>query len=73
MACFSIACWDQFTATVTVDSTMVPAGRHIEVQQALDGTVLLDETISPAYETSQPNGPGCGPICHYASAAWTIP
>jgi len=129
-ACTLIGCVDQFSATVTVDSTLVPAGRHtltvtfdgaatsctfnlpeltnpvndpcaagftlsvpgqptngkftetiavhgtpssIKVQQTLDGTVVLDQTISPTYLTIQPNGPGCGPICHQGNAAWTIP
>ena len=129
-ACTLIGCMDQFTATVTVDATTVPAGKHtltvtidgaatscsfnlpelaglinepcsvgfslsvpgqptdgkftetigvfgtpssIEVHQTLDGTVVLDQTIAPTYQTNQPNGPGCGPICHQATAAWTIP
>lgn len=128
--CTLIGCGDQFTATVTVDTTMVPAGtqtvtvtvdgaatsctvappgdvgygdpcsagfgltigpaqptdgkftekitvngspRSIEVQQTVGGTVIFDQTISPTYQTNQPNGPGCGPICHQASVAWTIP
>ncbi len=129
-ACTKIGCVDQFSATVTVDATTVPAGKHtltvtidgaatscsfnlpelanpvndpcaagfslsvpgqptdgkftetirvlgtpssIEVHQTLDGTVVLDQTLSPTYQTNQPNGPGCAPICHQASAAWTIP
>ncbi len=129
-ACTLIGCVDQFSATVAVDATMVPAGKHIltvtidgaatscsfnlpelaspvndpcsagfslsvpgqptdgkftetigvlgtpssiKVHQTLDGTVVLDQTISPTYQTNQPNGPGCGPICHQASAGWTIP
>lgn len=128
--CTLIGCVDQFSATVTVDATTVPAGNHtltvtidgaatscsfhlpelanpvndpcaagfslnvpgqptdgkftetirvlgtpssIEVQQTLDGTVVLDQTLSPTYQTNQPNGPGCAPICHRATAAWTIP
>lgn len=129
-ACTLIGCVDQFLATVTVDATTVPAGKHtltvtidgaatscsfnlpelaspvndpcaagfslnvpgqptagkftetigivgtpssIKVHQTLDGTVVLDQTISPTYQTIQPNGPGCAPICHHATAAWTIP
>jgi hypothetical protein len=26
----------------------------------------------PAYGTEQPNGPGCAPVCHEASAEWTL-
>ena len=148
MACTLIGCADQFSATVTVDSTMVPAGRHtvtvtidgvagactfqipptagltndpctapgfsmtvdpaqmctttqsptvasqqcqpidglfveriavlgapssIEVQQSVAGTVIFDQTVAPTYQTNQPNGPGCGPLCSQATAAWTIP
>ncbi len=128
--CTLIECEDEFSATVTVDATMVPAGNHtltvtidgaatscsfhlpelpnlindpcaagfglnvpgqptdgkftetmtihgtpssIEVHQTLDGTVILDQTVSPTYQTNQPNGPGCAPICHQAGAEWTIP
>jgi hypothetical protein len=146
MTCTEIGCHDQFTATVTVDATMVPAGMHsitvtvdgaatscpfafppdtglgepcsagfglavlpaqsctttqtetvtsqqcqpiegkfvetitvdgtpssIQVQQTVGGTVIFDQTASPAYQTNEPNGPGCGPICHQAGAEWTIP
>ena len=147
MACTLIGCHDQFSATVTVDSTKVPAGRHtvtvtidgaatscsfqlpptndpvndpcsagfamtvvpaqsctttqsatvasqqcqpidgvfvenisidgtprsIEVQQTVGGTVIFDQTVTPTYQTNEPNGPGCGPTCHQAGADWTIP
>ena len=148
MVCTLIGCHDQFSATVTVDSTMVPAGRHtvtvtidgvagscsfqipptagltndpctapgfsmtvdpaqmcattlsttvasqqcqpiegffveriavlgvpssIEVQQTVGGTVIFDQTVAPTYQTNQPNGPGCEPTCHQATAVWTIP
>ena len=35
--------------------------------------MILDQTVSPTYQTNQPNGPGCGPTCHQAGADWTIP
>jgi len=149
MVCTDIGCNDQFSAMVTMDATMVPAGTHtvdvvadgavmsctfsfppdpstggiaaqcsngltvfvepalvcttmqsatgaweacqpidgkfgesiwvsgtpsvVQVQQAVGGTVILDQTVSPTYQTSQPNGPGCGPICHQGGAEWTIP
>jgi hypothetical protein len=31
-----------------------------------DGTVLLDHTLEPVYQTSQPNGPECPPTCSAA-------
>jgi hypothetical protein len=52
---------------------VVGAPRLIEVQQTVAGTVIFDQTIAPTYQTNQPNGPGCEPICHQATAAWTIP
>ncbi len=149
MVCTDIGCEDQFSATVTMDATLVPAGTHtvdvvadgaamsctfsfppadstgglpaqcssgltvfvqpatvctttqtattasqqcqpiegkftesiwvsgtpsvVQVQQLVDGTVILDQTVSPTYQTSEPNGPGCGPICHQGGAEWTIP
>jgi hypothetical protein len=45
----------------------------VQVQQLVGGAVILDETVSPTYQTDEPNGPGCGPICHQAGAEWTIP
>ena len=45
----------------------------IEVQQTVGGTVIFDQTVAPTYQTNQPNGPGCGPTCHQATAVWTIP
>ena len=145
MLCTLIGCQDQFTATVTVDATAVPAGTHtvnvsadgtamtctfpfpqadavaqcsggltvivqaaavcttvqtdaaisekcqaidgkftesisipgtpsaVQVRQLVGGTVILDQSVAPTYQTNQPNGPGCGPTCHQAGAAWTIP
>jgi hypothetical protein len=45
----------------------------IEVQQAVAGTVIFDQTAAPVYQTNEPNGPGYAPTCHQAGAAWTIP
>ena len=146
MACTDIGCSDQFSASVTIDATLVPAGTHtvdvvadgaamsctfsfppadsssaqcsggltlfvqpatvctttqtptyssqqcqpidgkftesiwvsgtpgvVQVRQLVGGTVVLDQTVSPAYQTNQPNGPGCAPICHQGGAEWTIP
>lgn len=145
MVCTDVGCHDQFTATVTVDATLVPAGTHtvnvmadgtamtctfpfpptdavarcsggltvivqaaavcttvqtdaaisdkcqaidgkftesiwvpgapgvVQVQQLVGETILLDQTIAPTYQANQPNGPGCGPTCQQAGAAWTIP
>jgi hypothetical protein len=32
-----------------------------------DGTAILDETSTPSYAESQPNGPDCGPHCRQGS------
>jgi hypothetical protein len=58
----------KWTESMTI--TGMPSVVHL--QQLVGGTVILDQTISPRYQTNQPNQ-GCGPICHQASAAWTIP
>lgn len=34
-----------------------------------DGVSLANATLAPAYQTVQPNGPSCGPICRQASAS----
>jgi hypothetical protein len=59
----------KFTETLTVAGTPVT----VHVRQLVDGTAILDQTVSPTYLTDEPNGPGCGPICHQAAAMWTIP
>jgi len=32
----------------------------------VDGATYLDQMVTPTYVTSQPNGPGCDPICSQA-------
>ena len=59
----------KFTESICVSGT--PS--VVQVQQLVGGTVILDQTVSPSYQTSAPNGPGCGPICHQGGADWTIP
>lgn len=78
-------CTTMQSATVTSEQCQPIDGKFIEsiwvsgtpsvvrVQQLVNGTVILDQTVSPTYQTNEPNGPGCGPICHQAGAAWTIP
>ncbi|HEY8377519.1 MAG TPA: hypothetical protein VIK91_13585 [Nannocystis sp.] len=38
-----------------------------------DGKPLGGIDIKPTYTTSQPNGPGCDPICHSAAASVELP
>jgi hypothetical protein len=57
-----------FVETITV--TGKPA--QVQVHQTVDGATVLDQTMSPSYHTTQPNGPGCDPTCHQAAATWTF-
>ncbi len=66
-ACQPIA--GKFTESIWVAGT--PG--EVQVQQTVGGTVILDQTVTPTYQTTEPNGPGCGPTCHQAGAEWTIP
>ena len=46
---------------------------HLTVTQWAGDTMIFEQTAIPTYQTSQPNGPGCEPICRQASASWSIP
>lgn len=59
----------QFVEHVTLTGT--PSALH--VQQTIGQAVILDQTVSPAYQINQPNGPLCAPTCREAGVAWTIP
>ena len=45
---------------------------NVQVVVRRDGQQVGAGTFTPTYQTSQPNGPGCGPTCYGAPAA-TIP
>jgi len=47
-----------------------PASLH--VTQTVGDATYLDETVTPTYTTSRPNGPGCEPLCSQASAEWVL-
>jgi hypothetical protein len=57
--------------TETIELPGMP--RTVRVQQMVDGDVLLDQTLTPAYKAYAPNGTSCGPTCHEATAELTIP
>jgi hypothetical protein len=38
-----------------------------------DGKALSTESFRPSYQTSQPNGPGCEPVCKQAHATQRVP
>ncbi|MFW5739719.1 MAG: hypothetical protein ACOC1F_05075 [Myxococcota bacterium] len=43
-----------------------PAAVRIIIEH--DGAVLADAKLSPEYQRTQPNGPGCPPVCNQARA-----
>ena len=47
--------------------------QSVTVTVSRDGAELVKKTLAPEYKTSQPNGPGCEPVCHNASEALAIP
>ena len=49
------------------DITFGGAPAEVNIRVAHEGKVLVERSISPAYETSQPNGPNCEPTCRSAS------
>jgi hypothetical protein len=63
------------TPTGRFEEIVIVNGTPAEVVVALrDGDTVTDERrFEPDYETMQPNGPECGPICHQASDHWDLP
>lgn len=49
------------------------APAHITVTQWAGGTMIFQQTASPTYKISYPNGPECGPVCRQGDATWSIP
>jgi len=45
---------------------------NVEVVFSRDGQQLAEGTFTPIYESSEPNGPGCGDTC-YGAPAVTMP
>jgi hypothetical protein len=59
----------ELTETILLPGT--PSSVH--VQQMVDGTTILDATLTPTYKAYAPNGTSCGPTCHDATAELTLP
>jgi hypothetical protein len=53
--------------------TLAASPASVHVTQSLGGVVVLDQTVMPAYQVAQPNGPDCAPTCRVGGASWTIP
>ncbi len=49
------------------------APKQVTISISHDGSELVKQIFEPEYTDSQPNGPGCEPICHQASATMTLP
>jgi hypothetical protein len=60
---------DQFSLHAQLQATP----RSLALQLSRDGAPLIDETLVPSYELSQPNGPDCGPTCRNANLAVELP
>ena len=41
--------------------------RRVIIRVERGGKGIITRTLSPEYHESQPNGPGCGPVCNSAS------
>jgi hypothetical protein len=52
--------------------TITGSPTTIQVTQTVDGATWLDQTVSPTYMETRPNGPNCEPVCSQASADWTL-
>lgn len=48
------------------------SAERVEVRLTVDGTVLLEQSSPFDYQTVQPNGPECGPICRNADVQMVI-
>jgi hypothetical protein len=46
--------------------------REVKATAFLDGKPIGAATLKPTYERSQPNGPGCGPICCSATGEFQL-
>lgn len=44
----------------------------VTIRIVRDGLAIVDEALAPVYQTTQPNGPACGPVCRQAQATLTI-
>lgn len=62
--------------TVFVSTTVFSGQLHLTLRQRTallqEGTVLLDQDITPSASVVQPNGPACGPTCHVAKVGLQV-
>lgn len=60
---------DQYYLQGSIQGT--PATLELTLER--DSAALLHETRTLTYQTTQPNGPECGPACRQASTEFTLP
>ena len=60
---------DQMIWGMNVD---VVGAQSVHLMIARDGTTILDETFSPQWIDSAPNGVDCGPVCNVAAASFNV-
>jgi len=46
---------------------------QVAVTQWAGDTMIFQQTATPTYQVSYPNGPDCGPACRQGSVTWSIP
>jgi hypothetical protein len=59
----------QFTLNAQLQATP----ETLAVRLVRDGVSLVEQTLTPAYETSRPNGPDCDPECRQAQVSLELP
>ncbi|WP_437925236.1 hypothetical protein WMF37_40215 [Sorangium sp. So ce291] len=59
----------QFVQGITVHGT--PA--RVDVVVRRDGAAVGERSFTPEYQTSTPNGEGCGPACRGDAQEWELP
>lgn len=47
--------------------------RTLDLRLSRDGTALLEQQLTPSYETTRPNGPDCEPACEQARVQLAFP
>ena len=81
----AIACTEQRSGATVTESCAQVGGelmlsafvegspQTIALRIERDSVVVMDETLTPAYETVRPNGPDCEPECRLATVELTLP
>lgn len=58
----------KFAQTIHIQGT--PSRVVVSLTEPMDA--FHERTFELLYETSTPNGPECGPVCHQANVAWQV-